>query len=219
MFGRLVDRKIRDIIRLVPTKHSLKTDKFDESEIEFTPEIFFARDVILQTKNISSIQRFIYERTKRFKDAARDEALKAGFQGVIGLIAAVVAASFLPQYGYAVAGIIAVLAVARAIFAFELYVDSRRRAEKQSRYHVEIYMNSGRRHRFFVRDQDSAMNLVELMVQLITSADRNVRTKFDNSTNQFIIVNNDNSVNVGRSGAIHIMQFESNEDENLEGDD
>lgn len=209
-------RSFEKLVKSKPVLHRVMNRRLDQEEVLASSRFFQFSNVVLQTRNVSSIQKF-ERRDDSLIDGAVQNTIRNGtfisiFFGILAF-AGLTAGSmgfFLFVLGLG-------LCAATAWFTLEfrsLYLEKR---HNRSDFFVEVYMNSGRRHRFYSGSDETANSIVKTFLFLMYSDDTGVVYRLDQSTNTFMVDNTDRSINnvqIGNDLSFDNDPQEEDEDDN-----
>ena len=205
-------RVFDEIIRNQPTKRSLKNTELPAEGIRFSARFIYLGNIVLQTKNISSVQKFEYAEEvqvhgtfdHQMSQYSASVTTRGFLLGMTLLVFIVILSGFFEieptiqrpiEAGLFILFWIIAFFLGRSISLSDQFKKCVRDAKlRQTEYFVEVYMNSGRVHRFPVKKSDTADRLVKLFVHLISSDDQGTIYRLDQSTNHVVVDQSDHSI-------------------------
>lgn len=147
-----------------------------EQELLVSSRLIQIANVVLQTRNISSIQKF-----QRADHALIEGPVMARVRlfAVLAVVILVIFFGLGLTFGPGWLVLLALIALPLAYYAWSLWRVLQAKSHVINDFYVEIAMNSGRRHRFYTANEDSADQVVALFLTLLSSEDDGTLYRFE----------------------------------------
>lgn len=188
---RFAQAYVDKLRRSAPRRMQVMTRKIEAQDILFSARFVYFSNVVLHTKNVSSIQKFERSDHTLIDDPVRERINHAIFAAVAILALSIALAWYLDSM---LALATATLAAGPVKYAWDLNRILKRNDHRRNDYYIEVFMNSGRRHRFYTGKETTADSIVHMFLTLISSDDTGQVYRLDQSTNTIVVDHSDRSL-------------------------